>query len=333
MMDGHLVLSRAEATLAYPETFRERDRWILARRGPRRQLDPGEAYGAFVEDERTESGDVVAVATILLTNRECPWRCLMCDLWKSTLEADTPPGAIPRQIERALARLPLQGVRRVKLYNAGSLFDPRAVPPGDDAGIARLVSGFDRVTVESHPALVGRRCLEMNERLEGGLEVAMGLETVHPDVLPRLNKGMTLEDFDAAARRLRQAGIALRAFVLAGLPWVPAREQLAWTLAAIGRAFEAGAAAVAVIPTRAGNGAMDALRATGQFETPTLALVEESVARGIALGRGRVFADLWDLAAFSRCDACLPARTGRLRTMNLTQTVPSSVACGACGYA
>jgi radical SAM enzyme (TIGR01210 family) len=322
------VLGDVEASLAYPETFRERDRWIVARRGPRRALDPLEAYGAFVEEERTESGEIVPVATILLTNRECPWRCLMCDLWKSTFDADTSPGAIPRQIERALVRLP--HARHIKLYNAGSLFDPRAVPPEDDVEIARLVSGFDRVVVESHPALVGRRCLEFGERLGGRLEVAMGLETVHPDVLPRLNKGMTIEDFDAAAGRLRDAGIAMRAFVLAGLPFVAAGEQLAWTVGAVGRAFDAGAGAVSVIPTRAGNGAMDALLALGEFETPTLGLLERSVEAGLALGPGRVFADLWDLAAFSRCDACLPARTERLRLMNRTQTAPPRAACPRC---
>lgn len=322
------VLDRAAATLAYPETFRERDRWIVARRGARRDLDPLEAYEAFLEEERTESGEIVPVATLLLTNRECPWRCLMCDLWKGALDRDTTAGAIPRQIERELARL--GSARRIKLYNAGSLFDPRAVPPEDDAEIARLVSGFDRVIVESHPALVGRRCMEMNERLGGRLEVAMGLETVHPDVLPRLNKGMTLDDFDAAAERLRDARIAMRAFVLAGLPFVPAAEQLAWTVAAIGRAFSAGAGGVSVIPTRTGNGAMDALVVLGEFEAPPLALLEDAVALGVGLGRGRVFADLWDLSAFSRCADCLPARRERLRAMNLLQRIPPPVACAAC---
>ena len=322
--------SPEHAAAGYPDSFRERDRWIAARRGPRRPLDPLEPYGAFVEDERTETGEAVPVATILLTNRECPWRCLMCDLWKSTLEGDTETGAIPRQIERALARL--APARRVKVYNAGSLFDPRAVPPEDDAEIARLLvdAGFERVIVESHPSLVGRRCLELAGRLPGRLEVAMGLETVHPRVLPRLNKGMTLDDFGRAAERLAAAGIAMRAFVLAGLPWVPAEEQLEWAVRTIVHAFDAGACAVSVIPTRTGNGAMDALLASGEFETPSIRLLERSLESGIALGRGRVFADLWDLAAFSRCDSCLPARTERLSTMNLAQTEPPRVRCGAC---
>ena len=56
----------------------------------------------------------------------------MCDLWRDTLETDTPPGAIPHQIELALARRArtCAGDRDdLKLYNAGSFFDDRAVPP------------------------------------------------------------------------------------------------------------------------------------------------------------------------------------------------------------
>ena len=45
-------------------------------------------YAFFVEEERSASGEVVPVATVFLTNRECPWRCLMCDLWKNTLSRD-----------------------------------------------------------------------------------------------------------------------------------------------------------------------------------------------------------------------------------------------------
>ena len=74
-----------------------------------------------MEDERTESGEIAPVATILLTNRECPWRCLMCDLWQHTLAGPTPIGAIPAQIDYALAQLP--SARAIKLYNSGSFFD------------------------------------------------------------------------------------------------------------------------------------------------------------------------------------------------------------------
>jgi len=316
-------------SLAYPSTDRERDRWILERRPERNRLDPSRAYAALVEEEAAENGEVVPVATIFLTNRECPWRCLMCDLWKNTLAEPAPPGAIAAQIRGALASLP--PARQIKLYNAGSFFDPNAVRPDEDDEIAALVRTFERVIVESHPALVGERCLRFRDRLDGHLEVALGLETVHPEVLPRLNKRMSLADFQRAAAFLQHAGVALRAFVLVGLPFVEEEEALDWACRSIHFAFDCGASAVSLIPTRAGNGALDALAERGEFAQPALASLESALDFGLQLCRGRVFADIWDLERFGRCAACLPARAARLRETNLRQTVRPRVSCPACG--
>jgi uncharacterized Fe-S cluster-containing MiaB family protein len=79
---------------AYPDAARERDEWIVARRGARNGVDPRVPYAYLVEEERTAAGAIVATATILLTNRECPWRCVMCDLWLNTLTETVPAGAV-----------------------------------------------------------------------------------------------------------------------------------------------------------------------------------------------------------------------------------------------
>ena len=114
---------------SYPEAAAERSRWILSLRSPRQALNPWKPQGFFLEEERSDSGEVVPVATVLLTNRECPWHCLMCDLWKHTLQKSVPPQAIPTQLDHALRQLP--PARQIKLYNSGSFFDPQAIPPQD----------------------------------------------------------------------------------------------------------------------------------------------------------------------------------------------------------
>src|SRR5438552_11235386 len=116
----------------YPGQPRERDRWILARRGARNQLDPFKPHAFLVEEERAESGEIVSVATIFLTNRECPWRCLMCDLWRNTLLESVPPGAIPAQIDHALAELAKQPSAGVQIASPGkiSIAGPNREQPG-----------------------------------------------------------------------------------------------------------------------------------------------------------------------------------------------------------
>jgi hypothetical protein len=321
-------------SIDYPAEASQRNDWVVSHRPARRAVDASRPRAFLVEDERAASGEIVPVATLFLTNKECPWRCVFCDLWKDTLIESVPAGAIPAQIDYALARLPrAPAPRQIKLYNSGSFFDRAAVPPEDHPAIAARVSGFERVIVECHPALVNERVLRFRDLLPANtaLEVAMGLETAHPEVLAKLNKGMTLDDFAHAAAFLQTNGIALRAFVLVQPPFLSEREALPWARRSVDFAFDHGATVVSLIPVRGGNGALEALAAQGEFTPPRLATLEAASEYGIGLGRGRVFADVWDLEKFSSCAECLPERRERLRQMNLTQTVTSAVRCPGCG--
>lgn len=316
-------------TFAYPTDARERDEWILSRRTARHAVDPRRPYAFLIEEERAESGAVVPVATIFLTNRECPWRCLMCDLWQNTLTETVPVGAIPAQIDFALGQL--SPAPQIKLYNSGNFFDPRAIPTEDHAAIAIRLPAFERVIVECHPALVNDSVLRFRDLLPGKLEVALGLETVHPLVLPRLNKRMTLEQFSRAAEFLRHHEIAWRAFILVKPPFLDETDALLWAKRSIDFAFDHGATVASLIPTRLGNGALEALAERGEFSPPRLATLEAAAAYGIAQNRGRVFADLWDLEKFSDCAECFAPRLHRLREMNHHQVVPPAVVCRRCG--
>ncbi len=301
------------------------DAGILAARGPRNRVDPWVPWAFLVEPERSAAGRVVDVATIFLTNRECSFRCLMCDLWKNTIEGPTPAGAIPVQIEHALARLP--PARQVKLYNSGNFFDPRANPPCDYAAIAGRVRHFDNVIVENHPRLCTADCLRFRDVLQAPLEVALGLETTQPEALAALNKRMTVADFDHAAKFLIDAGIAVRAFILLRPPLASEEQGVAWALKSLAHAFAAGASCCSIIPTRAGNGILDQLEQQGLFSPPCLASLEVVLEEGLRAGGGRVFVDLWDAPRLAACGRCGPPRIERLRKMNLSQQILPPMAC------
>src|SRR5215472_85778 len=70
-----------------PSVYSNNDQsaWIISQRPPKAAVSAFEPNGFFLECERSRSGHVVTSGTILLANKECPWRCLMCDLWKHTL--------------------------------------------------------------------------------------------------------------------------------------------------------------------------------------------------------------------------------------------------------
>jgi len=299
--------------------FQINDRWIVSRRGRKNAVDPQRPYAWLVEKERTVSGKIEDIAIIFLTNRECHFHCLMCDLWKNTTDEPVPVGAIPNQIEWALDQIPR--VKHLKLYNSGSFFDGRAIPVEDYERIASLVSTFETVIVESHPRLINERCLQFRDMLKPQLQVALGLETVHPRILRKLNKRMTREDFEQTVRFLSRHEILSRAFILLKPPFLSESEGIHWAERSIDFAFGAGIECCTVVPVRAGNGAMEYLMENGFFTLPDISSLETVLEYGIARKAGRVFADVWDLGLFSGCDKCIDARTSRLIEMNLNQAI------------
>ena len=312
------------------------DRWVRSLRREKTPPATGLPPPVAHEHERRPGGGLRETATLFLVGKECPFSCVFCDLWQETLDGATPVGSLPQQLEPALRQISHRSA--IKLYNASNFFDPAAVPPEDDATMLKLLDGFERVIVECHPRFLGARCFSFAERLSGTLEVAIGLETVHPDVLPRLNKKMTVADFDTAAAALGRRQIGLRAFVLLGCPFIPAAEQLGWTLRSVEHAARQGAGTISIIPVRGGNGALEALAADDDWRPVRLDLVEAVFERALELELTDVVVqvDVWDLERVgqgrvcSECPECFDARRARLIDMNRLGAIMPAVRCARC---
>ena len=302
------------------------DRSILAERGPKNAVNSVKPYGWMVEKELTASGKIEDTAIIFLTNMECPFHCLMCDLWKNTTDQPVSPGDIPMQIEYALDKLPR--VKHIKLYNSGSFFDTRAIAEYEYVKIASLLSGFETVIVESHPRFIGQKCIEFGDMLGAKLEIAIGLEAADDDMLGSLNKKMTTAEFADSVRFLTDNNIGTRAFILLRPPFLSEEEGIEMAKTSLRFAFSTGVNCCTVIPVRSGNGIMDNLQKEGLFIPPDITSLELILEYGIGLKAGRVFADTWDLKLFSNCDKCIDLRTERIIAMNNTQRISDRIECG-----
>jgi len=292
----------------------------------RNKLNPDIPYHFLHEEEPDANGVLQKVNTIFLTGKECSFKCLMCDLWKNTLTGPTPPGAILKQIDYALSRLPDADI--IKLYNNGNFFDPKAIPPADYPGIIERLKSYGRVVVENHPKLCGESCVEFKDQLNGKLEIAMGLESIHPQVLPKLNKQLTPEDFKQAATFLRSNEIDVRAFILLNPPYLTdVRENMEWVIRTVKFAFESGTQCCSIIATRSGNGIMETLAEQGVYTAPSLNTLEEVFETALLPKQGRVFVDTWDIGFLSNCPKCFQARKERLEAMNLHQQVYPRINC------
>ena len=303
---------------------------IRSLRPPRRFADSGTAHGSLVEAERRPDGRIEQVLTLFAAGAECPFTCSFCDLWQWAIEGRTPPGALAGQVERAVDTLGGSTPDRFKFYNASNFFDTRAVPTEDVARIAELTRSFRAVTVESHANTIGPAAAAFAERVGGRLEIAIGLETIHPVAMAHLNKRLDLSQFDRAARYLTECDIDLRVFVLLGAPYVPAHESIEWTRRTVEHAADRGAAIVSIIPLRGGNGEMERLRDLGHFAPPTLRELEAALDASLPSSSTAVTADLWDAERLPACELCRPARLERLRLTNMTGAAQPPVACQVC---
>jgi uncharacterized Fe-S cluster-containing MiaB family protein len=305
-------------------------------------VDPYAAHGWVLEDERRPvSGDeglpdstIERALTVFLAGAECPFTCSFCDLWRYTIDGPTPVGALPKQLSDVLRSLAAPAPRppadRLKLYNASNFFDRRAVPIADLPRIAELAAPFTGVTVESHASTIGPAALEFADRLEGPLEVAVGLETIHPLAAAQLNKRLDLAVFDRGARYLADNGMDLRVFVLLGAPYVPAAESVEWTVRTVEYAAQRGASVVSIIPVRGGNGEMERLETLRHFTKPTLSQLEEALDRCLQLTRTVVTADLWDVEMLRACGHCRDARVERLQRINASGRAEPRIVCTEC---
>jgi hypothetical protein len=307
------------------------DRRIRGLRALKPTVDPWAAHGSILEAERGPDGTIERALTVFLAGAECPFTCSFCDLWRWTLEGPTPPGALPAQLAHVLESLPRPLPDRLKLYNASNFFDQRAVPARDLPAIAALAQPFAGVTVESHASTIGPATLEFARRIPGRLEVAVGLETIHPVAARHLNKRLDLVRFDQAAGFLAEHDVDSRVFVLLGAPYVVPEESVEWTVRTAEYAARRGATRIALIPVRAGNGEMERLAALGHFVPPTLSQMEAALERCLGLAPVLVTADLWDIDRLPACAECRPRRIERLRRLNLTGEPEPPVACRTCG--
>jgi uncharacterized Fe-S cluster-containing MiaB family protein len=248
--------------------------------------DASQPIAAIREEELGPDGRLKRVDTLFLNNKECPFQCVMCDLWKHTLDEPTPPGAIVHQIDVALSTLPSDG-EVIKLYNSGNFFDRKAIPPEDYPEICARIARYERVILENQPSTTR-------------VELALGVETVHPQWLEGLNKSMTLADIERAVQWAHSNEFDVRAFLLLHAPTITNQKDDAtvssldqrrdWTLESVKWVQERGFTAATLIPLRPD------LLPEGTGDAPSLQEVERTAiaAKKIA-DRMRLFVDCWDM--------------------------------------
>lgn len=302
---------------------------VTRSRGKRNLLRPDRPYALLTEEEWLNPRIKKSISTVFLTNKECPWRCVMCDLWKNTLPYSNSDQDIISQVTFALDKL--EPTDWIKLYNSGSFFDQKAINKSSWPALLPHLNTFERIIVENHPKLTQPEVLHFRSGLPGEFEIAMGLESANEEILKRLNKGFDLSDFRRACEKLHEWDVLIRAFVLINPPFTRnAKESLKDIEKSCLLCNECGVQTLSLIPTRGDSEYMKILEKDDQFQEPNLELIDKAFQVGLNYFSGRTLLDLWDISKFATCKLCIPNQVKRFSEMNRLQVFQEPLSCASC---
>jgi len=157
--------------------------------------------------------------SIILNYGRCSWgRCFFCGYGRIVGQ---PPSAenLKEGFNRAFTGL-TPDVDSVKVFGSGSFLDEKQVPAEARRYFIEECKkrGIRKLTIESRPEYVTKEKLVEFDGLD--LNVAIGLESADNDVLRKISKGFTVEDYDKAADTIKSCGFKVRTYILVNPPFI-----------------------------------------------------------------------------------------------------------------
>ncbi|MCS4540911.1 MAG: hypothetical protein HY929_01100 [Euryarchaeota archaeon] len=261
-----------------------------------------EPVAYWVENEVLYDKRSHPVGTIILNTKECPYACTMCGYWKDSLDFTPSHEALIDQVKFALGKL--REIDAIKIYNSGSFFDDEAVPPAVRNEIANLVKDIKLVTVESRWNYISDQAIDFANKLNGALEVAIGLEVADNKKLAQINKKMTCKTFKKTVTFLEGNGIYVKAYMLVKPPFTTEKQAFLLGRQTIDFAFDCGIYTLSILPTAVMDGFIDHLAQTEFFKPPNLWTVYKLVQYALQKRFERVLVDTSDLEQLVKCKNC-----------------------------
>jgi radical SAM superfamily enzyme YgiQ (UPF0313 family) len=160
-----------------------------------------------------ESGSLIIQATIGCPHNQCEF----CGMYKTKKYRVRPLAEIKEDLD--MARRVWRDPYSVFLADGNTI----AMRTGDLVQVLDYVReafpGVGRISCYGGARFIkGRKVEDLRRLAEHGLQIVyMGLESGDDEILRRVRKGATAEDYVRAARKLHEAGILLSTYVLAGL--------------------------------------------------------------------------------------------------------------------
>ncbi|MCX6695366.1 MAG: DUF5591 domain-containing protein, partial [Candidatus Altiarchaeota archaeon] len=157
-------------------------------------------------------------SNLILNYGRCSWgRCFFCGYGRIIGEAPTAE-KLKKTFAEFFGRID-EGCDSVKVFGSGSFLDEKQVSAEARKCFIEECKrrNIKKVTIESRPEHITKEKLEEFNGID--LNVAIGLEVADNEVLRRISKGFTVEDYDKAADVVKSCGFKVRTYLLVNPPY------------------------------------------------------------------------------------------------------------------
>ena len=158
-------------------------------------------------------GEIADALVIIMRTNGCAWAktggCTMCGYRSASLR-DVKTEDLLKQLDQALGKYDNEPF--VKIYTSGSFLDENEIPEEVRNKIFDAFSGCKRILFESRPEFITN---DIISTVPDTVTVSLGLESCDPQVMKiSINKGFTPDDVKTAGKNIRDAGLAVRTYLL-----------------------------------------------------------------------------------------------------------------------
>lgn len=199
---------------------------------------------------------------IYMRSHGCEWMlnnpnggCTMCGHLAGTSQGeDIPAELYIKQFDDIISYINLDNIPMICIYNAGSFFNDKEMPPTVREHIYRklaAIKSIETIIFESRPEYISSDKMETMRRLlpNHRIEIGIGLETTNDYIrFMCLNKGFAIDEFKKVIPVLKQYDIQFLAYILLKPPFVNEKTAIEDAISSINWAFKNGVDVVSLEP-------------------------------------------------------------------------------------
>ncbi len=189
---------------------------VASRRGGKFRMNGRGEIPENLDDLGTPAWELFPRAEMypIMSQRGCPFGCNFCSRpYGRTLRARSAPHILA-EIQRNIERY---GCKEMHFYDETFTVRKNHVSDICDAIESAGLSGQVRYWAYVHANTIDLPTARKMKRA-GFAEVGMGVESGNPEIMARMNKGVTLERIEEASRIFKKAGIKLGCYFIFGHP-------------------------------------------------------------------------------------------------------------------